>query len=130
MDIQLDVQMSNWTNAQYWLLNFLPVVVALIANTESDNQSTVMNFYQELLTQIASWLNLPILSIDSDSRIVEFKAQIAIQKYLTNERLSFQNDKFGINFSCPIFSNIGSVVCIQDPKYAKKTSCNAIISGA
>jgi hypothetical protein len=56
------------------LLNFLPVVVALIANIKSDNQSTVTNFHQELLTQMASQLNLPILLIGLDGHVVEFKA--------------------------------------------------------
>ncbi|EXX73794.1 hypothetical protein RirG_057140 [Rhizophagus irregularis DAOM 197198w] len=110
------------------LPNFPPVVIALIANTGSDNQSTVTNFHQELLTQMAPQLNLSILSIGSDGHIVEFKAQTAIQRHPTDERLVFQNDKFGINFSCPIFPNVGPVVRVQDPKHAKKTSRNAIMS--
>jgi hypothetical protein len=79
---------------------------------------------------MAPRLNLSILSIGSDGHIVEFKAQTAIQRYPTDERLVFQNDKFGINFSCPIFPNVGPVVRVQDPKHAKKTSRNAIMSGA
>jgi hypothetical protein len=35
-----------------------------------------------------------------------------------------------INFSCPIFDYIGSVIHIQDPKHAKKIARNAIMSGA
>ncbi|EXX65672.1 hypothetical protein RirG_131020 [Rhizophagus irregularis DAOM 197198w] len=58
------------------LLNFPPVVIALIANNGSDNMSTITSFHQELLTQIAPQLNLPILSIGSDGAIVEFKAQL------------------------------------------------------
>ncbi|CAB4438552.1 unnamed protein product [Rhizophagus irregularis] len=92
------------------LPDFPPVVIALIANTGSDNQLTVTNFHQELLTQMAPRLNLSILSIGSDGHIVEFKAQTAIQRYPTDEQLVFQNDKFGINFSCPIFLNVGPVV--------------------
>ncbi|RGB43844.1 hypothetical protein C1646_749258 [Rhizophagus diaphanus] len=60
------------------LPNFPPVVIALIANTGSDNQLTVTNFHQELLTQMAPRLNLSILLIGSDGHIVEFKAQTAI----------------------------------------------------
>lgn len=61
---------------------------------------------------MASQFNLSILSIDSDGYIVEFKAQIAIQRHSTDEWLVFQNDKFGINFSCPIFLNIEPIVHI------------------
>ncbi|RGB23503.1 hypothetical protein C1646_774410 [Rhizophagus diaphanus] len=111
------------------LLNFPPVVITLIANNGSDNVSTITSFYQELLTQIAPQLNLTILSIGSDGAIIEFKAQVAIQSYSIDEWLTFKNDKFGIDFSCPIFSNVGPVIRVQDPKHAKKTSCNAIMSG-
>ncbi|CAB4482434.1 unnamed protein product [Rhizophagus irregularis] len=112
------------------LLNFPPVVIALIANNGSDNMSTITSFHQELLTQIAPQLNLPILSIGSDGAIVEFKAQVAIQSYSTDERLTFKNNKLGVDFSCPIFPNVGPVIRVQDPKHAKKTSRNAIMSGA
>ncbi|RGB37930.1 hypothetical protein C1646_756354 [Rhizophagus diaphanus] len=67
------------------LLNFPPVVIALIANSGTDNMTTITSFHQELLIQIALQLNLLILSIGSDSAIVEFKAQVAIQSYLTDE---------------------------------------------
>ncbi|PKB95297.1 hypothetical protein RhiirA5_262239, partial [Rhizophagus irregularis] len=112
------------------LPNFPPVVIALIANNGSDNMSTITSFHQELLTQIAPQLNLPILSIGLDGAIVEFKAQVAIQSYSTDEQLTFKNNKLGVNFSCPIFPNVGPVIRVQDPKHAKKTSRNAIMSGA
>ncbi|CAB4434731.1 unnamed protein product [Rhizophagus irregularis] len=112
------------------LPNFSPVIIALIANDGSDNASTITSFHQELLTQIAPQLNLPILSIGSDGAIVKFKAQVAIQSYSTNEQLTFQNKKLGVDFSCPVFPNIGPVIRVQDPKHAKKTSRNAIMSGA
>ena len=37
---------------------------------------------------------------------------------------------YNINFSCPIFPNIGSVIRVQDSKHAKKTGRNAAMSGA
>ncbi|GBB97652.1 hypothetical protein RclHR1_30270001 [Rhizophagus clarus] len=126
-----DIKMKKVIAKDVLLLpNFPPVVIALITNTGSDSQSTVTNFHQELLIQMASRLNLSILSIGLDGHIVKFKAQIAIQRYQTNKRLIFQNNKFGINLSCPVFPNVEPVVCIQDPKHIKKTSRNAIMSGA
>ncbi|PKC03253.1 hypothetical protein RhiirA5_424034 [Rhizophagus irregularis] len=72
------------------LPNFPPVVIALIANNRTDNKLIITSFHQKLLTQIALQLNLPILSIGSDGAIVEFKAQVAIQSYSTDERLTFK----------------------------------------
>jgi hypothetical protein len=109
------------------LPNFSPVIIALIANNRSNNVSTIISFHQELLIQIALQLNLPILSIGSNSAIAEFKAQVAIQSYSTDKRLTFKNNKLGIDFSCPIFPNVEPVIRVQDPKHAKKTSCNAIM---
>ena len=86
---------------------------------------TITSFYQELLIQIAPQLNLSILLIRSDGAIIEFKAQVAIQSYSTDERLTFKNNKLGVDFSCPIFLNVGSVIHVQDPKHAKKTSRNS-----
>src|SRR6266542_4759999 len=106
------------------------IIIPLIANDRSDNKLTITSFHQKSLTQIVSQLNFLILSIRSDGTIVEFKAQVAIQSYLTNERLTFQNKKFGIDFSCSVFSNVEPVIHVQDLKYAKKTSRNAIMSGA
>ncbi|RGB37430.1 hypothetical protein C1646_756961 [Rhizophagus diaphanus] len=71
---------------QILLPNFSPVVIALIANSGTDNMTTITSFHQELLTQIASQLNLPILSIGSDGTIVKFKAQVVIQSYSIDER--------------------------------------------
>lgn len=34
-----------------------------------------------------------------------------------------------INFRCLIFPNISSILKIQDPKHAKKTACNVMMSG-
>ncbi|GBC42012.2 hypothetical protein GLOIN_2v1793285 [Rhizophagus irregularis DAOM 181602=DAOM 197198] len=105
------------------------IVIALIANNGTDNMLTITSFYQELLTQIVPQLNLPILSIGSDGAIVKFKAQVTIQSYSTDERLTFKNNKLGVDFSCPIFSKVEPVICVQDPKHAKKTGRNAIMSG-
>ncbi|PKK71221.1 hypothetical protein RhiirC2_711297 [Rhizophagus irregularis] len=57
-------------------------------------------------------------------------AQIAIQSYSTDERLTFKNNKLEVDFSCPIFPKVGPVIRVQNPKHAKKTGCNAIMSGA
>ncbi|POG58303.1 hypothetical protein GLOIN_2v1885938 [Rhizophagus irregularis DAOM 181602=DAOM 197198] len=70
-------------------------------------------------------------SIDFDQCAqVEFNAQTQIQQIKTSDRLRFNYTPYNIDFSCPIFPNIGPIVRIQDPKHAKKTGRNAAMSGA
>ncbi|PKK59329.1 hypothetical protein RhiirC2_871301 [Rhizophagus irregularis] len=114
---------------QISLPKFPLVVIALIPNNGSDKTSTIADFYQELLINIAPQLNLHILSIGSDGALVEFQAQTIIQSMATNERLQMIDTRFEVTFSCPILLSIGSVVRVQDLKHAKKTCRNIIMSG-
>ena len=50
--------------------------------------------------------------------------------FSTVERLSICESTLNVNFSCPIFESIDPIIRIQDPKHAKKTARNAIMSGA
>ena len=80
--------------------------------------------------EIASQLGLHILSLGSNGAITEYQAQQSIIDIQTNERLTVMEPQLNINFSCPIFNCIGPVIRVQDPKHAKKTARNAIMSGA
>ena len=66
---------------------------------------------------IAPRLNLHILSIGSDGS-------------LADQRLQLIDTRFDLIFSYPILPSVGPVLRVQDPKHAKKTARNAIISGA
>jgi hypothetical protein len=68
--------------------------------------------------------------LGSDGAITEFQAQQSISKTQTNEKLVVKESHLNINFSCPIFDHVGPVIRVQDPKHAKKTARNAIMSGA
>jgi hypothetical protein len=96
------------------------VIIALIANNGSDNVSTIPSFHQELLTQIAPQLNLPILSIGSDGAIVEFKAQVAIQSCSTNERLTFQNKSLELILAVQFFQMWDLLFVYKIPNTLKK----------
>ena len=102
----------------------------MIPNNGSDKASAIADFHQELLINIAPQLNLHILSIGSDGALVEFQAQTMIQSMAMNERLQMIDTRFEVTFSCPILPSIGLVVRVQDPKHAKKTCWNIIMSGA
>jgi hypothetical protein len=86
--------------------------------------------HKKLIQEIAPRLQLHILSIGSDGAIVEFQAQEKILMIQTSEQLSIHDNNLNIHFSCPIFDNVGPVIRVQDPKHAKKTARNALMSGA
>ncbi|RIB05663.1 hypothetical protein C2G38_2219046 [Gigaspora rosea] len=109
---------------------FPPIVIALIPNNGSDTADSILQLHKQLIIEIAPLLGLHILSLGSDGAITEFQAQQSISKIQTNEKLIVKEPTLNINFSCPIFDNIGPVIRIQDPKHAKKTARNAIMSGA
>ena len=108
---------------------FPPVIIALIPNNGADSAETIANFHKKLL-EISSQLNLNIISIGSDGAAAEFQAQSIIVNTKTTDEIKIQDNMLNINFRCPIFPNIGPILRIQDPKHAKKTARNVVMSGA
>lgn len=47
-----------------------------------------------------------------------------------DERLQMIDTRFDVTFSCPIIPSVGPILRVQDPKHAKKTCRNVIMSGA
>ncbi|RHZ45219.1 hypothetical protein Glove_683g1 [Diversispora epigaea] len=112
------------------LPKFPPVIIALIPNNGRDSADIIANLHKKLLLEIASQLNISIISIGSDDAAAEFKAQSIIMNMQTINKIEIIDSTLNINFSCLILSNIGPVIRIQDPKHAKKTARNIIMSGA
>ncbi|PKB96771.1 hypothetical protein RhiirA5_434269, partial [Rhizophagus irregularis] len=112
------------------LPKFPPVVIALIPNKSKDTADDISILHKKLIQEIAPRLQLHILSIGSDGAIVEFQAQEKILTIQTPEQLSIRDNSLNIHFSCPIFNNVGPIIRVQDPKHAKKTARNALMSGA
>ncbi|RHZ81252.1 hypothetical protein Glove_122g60 [Diversispora epigaea] len=106
------------------------LIIALIPNNGRDSADIIANLHKKLLLEIASQLNISIISIGSDGAAAEFKAQSIIMNMQTINKIEIIDSTLNINFSCPILSNIGPVIRIQDPKHAKKTARNIIMSGA
>ena len=106
------------------------MVIALIPNKGSDTADAIFQLHKQLIMEIAPQLNLHILSLGSDGAITEYQAQQLIYKIQTNEKLTIEVPQLDIKFSCPIFDNVGPVIRVQDPKHAKKTARNAVMSGA
>jgi hypothetical protein len=105
-------------------------VIALIPNKSKDTADDISILHKKLIQEIAPRLQLHILSIGSDGAIVEFQAQEKILTIQTPEQLSIRDNSLNIHFSCPIFNNVGPIIRVQDPKHAKKTARNALMSGA
>lgn len=109
---------------------FPPVVIALIPNKGAETTDMILQLHKQLILEIAPRLGLHLLSLGSDGAITEYQAQRSILDIQTNEKIIIKIPKLNINFFCPIFDNVGPVIPVQDPKHAKKTARNAIMSGA
>ncbi|CAB4402243.1 unnamed protein product [Rhizophagus irregularis] len=109
---------------------FPPIIIALIPNKGADTADSILQLHKRLIMEIASQLSLHILSLGSDGAITEYQAQQSIINIQTSEKLKVIVPQLKINFSCPIFERVGPVIRVQDPKHAKKTARNAIMSGA
>ncbi|UZO29536.1 uncharacterized protein OCT59_023006 [Rhizophagus irregularis] len=113
---------------EFTFFRFPPVIVALIP-TGNDSANKILALHQKLI-DIAADFELPIISIGSDGAAAEFQAQNLLQSIRTRNRVQHRNSRYGINFNCPVFSKVGPIVRIQDPKHGKKTARNAAMSGA
>ncbi|CAG8601924.1 15869_t:CDS:2, partial [Gigaspora rosea] len=87
------------------LLKFPLVVIVLIPNKGSDTARDIEKLYRKL-------------------------AQQSILNTQTSKKLTICEPDLNISFSCSILDGIGPIIRVQDPKYAKKTAQNAIMSGA
>ncbi|RHZ54540.1 hypothetical protein Glove_426g102 [Diversispora epigaea] len=112
------------------LPKFPPVIIALIPNNGKDSADNIANIHKKLILEIAPQLNISILSIGSDGAAAEFGAQSIILNTKTDKKVEIIDKTLNINFNCPVFSNIGPVLRIQDPKHVKKTARNVVMSGA
>uniref|UniRef100_U9T4Q3 Uncharacterized protein n=1 Tax=Rhizophagus irregularis (strain DAOM 181602 / DAOM 197198 / MUCL 43194) TaxID=747089 RepID=U9T4Q3_RHIID len=77
------------------LLKFLPIVVALIP-TRNNNAEKVFAFHQKLIN-IATRLDIHIISIGLDGAATEFQAQNLLQATKTNMRIQHRNIQFARN---------------------------------
>ncbi|CAG8800317.1 26195_t:CDS:2, partial [Gigaspora margarita] len=112
------------------LLRFPLVVIALISNKESDTVEDIEKLHKRLIEEIVPQLHLHILSLGSDGAITEFQIQQSILNTQTSEKLIFCEFVLNFNFSCPIIDEVGPIIRVQDPKHAKKTARNAVMSDA
>ncbi|CAB4419112.1 unnamed protein product [Rhizophagus irregularis] len=105
-----------------------PFVLGIIPNN-SENVADVYEIHNQVL-ELAAHFKIHILSIGADGASIEIKAQKNIMQANTQTKLEFNDELYNIKLHCPVIPNIGPIVCISDPKHAKKNGRNSIFSGA
>ncbi|RHZ77336.1 hypothetical protein Glove_180g43 [Diversispora epigaea] len=94
------------------LSKFSPVIIALIPNNGKDSADNIANIHKKLILEIASQLNISILSIRSDGTAAKFEAQSIILNTKTDKKVEIIDKTLNINFNYPVFSNIEPVLRI------------------
>ncbi|KAI7933147.1 hypothetical protein MJO29_017005, partial [Puccinia striiformis f. sp. tritici] len=104
-------------------------VVALLASNDKENTTKIIETHQKVL-QLYNQAGMKIVSIISDGAANVLLAQMEVVN-LSDSHLVFCLAKQGIDIKIPL---VGSpplpLVGIQDPKHARKTSVNQLLSGA
>ncbi|KAA1137387.1 hypothetical protein PGTUg99_002465 [Puccinia graminis f. sp. tritici] len=104
-------------------------VVALLASKDKENSTDIIETHKQVL-YLCNQAGMKIISISSDGAANELSAQMEVVN-LSDSHLVFSRPKQGIDIKIPL---VGSpplpLVGIQDPKHARKTSVNQLLSGA
>ncbi|PLW27462.1 hypothetical protein PCASD_19515 [Puccinia coronata f. sp. avenae] len=104
-------------------------VVALLASQEKETAADIVETHRQFLA-IANESGLNILSLSADGAANELSAQTALSD-LSDKHITFVRPKYEINIRIPLLGNPPRpLVAVQDPKHARKTCANQILSGA
>ena len=106
-----------------------PIVIGLIPNNNKEKATDILAYHQKVI-QYAAQLKINIISFGSDGAANEFNAQSMLMNTSTTKNIIFEDQLYNIKFMCPVFSEIGPVIRVQDAKHGKKSGRNALFSGA
>lgn len=111
------------------LPNTSTFVVALIASKSKEDASDVAAQHQTFFRE-SQLAGLNILSLGSDGAPTELSAQEKVIESATNY-LTYSNTDLDVFVKVPLLGkNAKPIVMIQDPKHARKTAANQLLSGA
>ncbi|EGG11704.1 uncharacterized protein MELLADRAFT_90901 [Melampsora larici-populina 98AG31] len=111
------------------LPNVPTFVVAMLASYNNEKSEDILTLHDTAIS-LAQKAGLNILSIGSDGAANELSAQ-AMLANLANETLSFSFVGLGVKIHVPLIGQPPrQIVAVQDPKHARKTAANQILSGA
>ncbi|PLW26131.1 hypothetical protein PCASD_24687 [Puccinia coronata f. sp. avenae] len=103
--------------------------VALLASQEKEKAADIVETHRQFLA-IANESGINILSLSANGAANELLAQTALSD-LSDKHITFVQPKYEINIRIPLLGNLPRpLVAVQDPKHARKTCANQILSGA
>ncbi|EGG11883.1 uncharacterized protein MELLADRAFT_88981 [Melampsora larici-populina 98AG31] len=109
------------------LPNVPTFVVAMLASYNNEKSEDILTLHDTAIS-LAQKAGLNILSIGSDGAANELSAQ-AMLANLANETLSFSFVGLGVKIHVPLIGQPPRpIVAVQDPKHARKTAANQILS--
>ncbi|KAA1122302.1 hypothetical protein PGTUg99_036437 [Puccinia graminis f. sp. tritici] len=104
-------------------------VVALVASYDKEKAEDIAASHISVL-DYCSKSGMSVVSIGSDGAATEISALRIIQNSV-DKYLRFQKLDAGINIQVPLMGQLlQPVVAVQDPKHARKTAANQLLSGA
>jgi hypothetical protein len=104
-------------------------VVALVASYDKETAEEIASSHISVL-EFCSKAGMSIVSIGSDGAATEVLALRSLQNSV-NQHLSFHKADAGISIQVPLMGQPPRpVVPVQDPKHARKTAANQLLSGA
>ncbi|EGG02170.1 uncharacterized protein MELLADRAFT_91589 [Melampsora larici-populina 98AG31] len=111
------------------LPNVPTFVVALISSREDESAEDIKAQHLQFINLLES-VGIRLISLGSDGAASEVLAQELLVNSAT-EHLEFSAPKLSVNIRVPLLgASKRPVVVVQDPKHARKTASNQLLSGA
>ncbi|EGG08742.1 uncharacterized protein MELLADRAFT_84258 [Melampsora larici-populina 98AG31] len=111
------------------LPNMSTFIVAVIASRSKENASDVAAQHHTFFCECQS-AGINVLSLGSDGAPTELAAQEQIIES-TTQYLTYSNNNLDVFVKVPLLGeNLMPVVLVQDPKHARKTAANQLLSRA
>ncbi|KAA1082065.1 hypothetical protein PGTUg99_011746 [Puccinia graminis f. sp. tritici] len=103
--------------------------VALLASKDKESSSDIVETHTKFV-KMCDKSGMKILSLASDGAATKLSAQMDLTK-ISDAHLTFVRPKYNVNIKLPLIGNPPRpLVGVQDPKHARKTCVNQILSGA
>ncbi|EGF98144.1 uncharacterized protein MELLADRAFT_96134 [Melampsora larici-populina 98AG31] len=111
------------------LPNVPTYVVALLSSRTNEGATDIASEHEEVIT-LAHEVGINILSMGADGAATELSAQEKLVEKSTQFH-TYTNATLNVYIKIPLFGEPPRpIICIQDPKHARKTGANQLLSGA
>ncbi|EGF99128.1 uncharacterized protein MELLADRAFT_94844 [Melampsora larici-populina 98AG31] len=111
------------------LPNIPTLVVALLASPSDERGDEIAKLHETVI-KMSSAAGINVLSIGADGAASELAAQVKLNQ-MSTRFLTYSNNDLDVHIKVPLFGNPPRpVVTLQDPKHARKTGANQLLSGS